>query len=504
MPCSHRAGRRARAGAAAVLLLLLPAAVHARANREEVARDFSRTVAMRPGQEFRLDHSLGDVTLRTHPQAEASIVARIRVSAPTAAEASAAVAQVVIGVQESAAAVAVRTQYPDSHPRNVSYSVDYEITLPAATPLQVRNSFGDVSVTGVKAEGDMRNSHGRLALADGRGVQRLENSFGAVEVLRNEGDVSIRNQNGAVKVTEVQGALEVSNRFADVEARSVLKGVTISNSNGNVLVADAGGVARLTNSFGKVEASLVRGDLTVVNGNGNLDVRGVTGAADLKTSFGAVEVAQVQGAVTVTNNNGAVTLRDVGGLAEVRGSFGRIEVRGAPKGVRVVGGNGDVVVSDVGPAYLKTSFGQLQAERVAGSLEAENTNGAVRAVGVKGPATVRTSFAGVVLSGVEGGAVEVHNQNGAVEVEAAGHAPCARITLATSFGPIRLRVPEGAGYDLVARTSFGSIHSDLPITASGTIGADSLSGRIGAGGCALSLTDSNGNIEILRTATTGR
>src|SRR5262249_13032272 len=127
-----------------------------------------------------------------------------------------------------------------------------------------------------------------------------------------------------------------------------------------------------------------------------------------------------------------------------------------------------------------------------------------RAVGVKGPATVRTSFAGVVLSGVEGGAVEVHNQNGAVEVEAAGHAPCARITLATSFGPIRLRVPEGAGYDLVARTSFGSIHSELPITASGTIGADSLSGRIGAGGCALSLTDSNGNIEILRTATTGR
>jgi len=103
-----------------------------------------------------------------------------------------------------------------------------------------------------------------------------------------------------------------------------------------------------------------------------------------------------------------------------------------------------------------------------------------------------------VLSGVEGPVVDVRNQNGAVEVEAAAGRACTRITLATSFAPIRVRLPEGVGYDVTARTSFGSIHSEMPLTASGTIGADSLNGRIGAGGCALSLTDSNGNIEILK------
>jgi len=51
---------------------------------------------------------------------------------------------------------------------------------------------------------------------------------------------------------------------------------------------------------------------------------------------------------------------------------------------------------------------------------------------------------------------------------------------------------------VTARTSFGSIRSEMPLTASGTIGADSLNGRIGAGGCTLSLTDSNGNVEILK------
>jgi DUF4097 and DUF4098 domain-containing protein YvlB len=150
-----------------------------------------------------------------------------------------------------------------------------------------------------------------------------------------------------------------------------------------------------------------------------------------------------------------------------------------------------------GAAYLKSSFGLVQAERVGGSLEVENANGAVRASAVKGHATVRTSFGAVVLGGVEGPVVEVRNQNGAVEVEAAS-ARCTRIDLSTSFSSIRLRLPEAGGYNVTARTSFGSIHSELPITASGSLGGDSLSGRIGAGGCSVTLTDSNGGIEILR------
>jgi hypothetical protein len=39
-----------------------------------------------------------------------------------------------------------------------------------------------------------------------------------------------------------------------------------------------------------------------------------------------------------------------------------------------------------------------------------------------------------------------------------------------------------------------------PITTSGQVGGDSLNGKIGNGACTLSLTNSNGNIEILKLA----
>ena len=58
--------------------------------------------------------------------------------------------------------------------------------------------------------------------------------------------------------------------------------------------------------------------------------------------------------------------------------------------------------------------------------------------------------------------------------------------------------PAAAGYNVTARTSFGRIHSDGDITVTGDLSPDSLTGKIGSGGCDLRLMDQNGNIDILR------
>jgi hypothetical protein len=98
--------------------------------------------------------------------------------------------------------------------------------------------------------------------------------------------------------------------------------------------------------------------------------------------------------------------------------------------------------------------------------------------------------------------VDVINQNGTVEV--AGVAPkganqqCNSITIKTSFAPIRVSIPDGAGYTVAARTSFGKIQSDPPLTVTGAVSATLLNGTIGNGECKLNLTNGNGNILILR------
>jgi len=100
---------------------------------------------------------------------------------------------------------------------------------------------------------------------------------------------------------------------------------------------------------------------------------------------------------------------------------------------------------------------------------------------------------------VVGGKVRVDNQNGAIEVTAASSGACKDIVLKTSFSHVIVRIPATGGYKVSAHTSFGRISSELPITATGTMGSDALEGTIGNGACALGLSNSNGSIEIAKS-----
>jgi hypothetical protein len=112
---------------------------------------------------------------------------------------------------------------------------------------------------------------------------------------------------------------------------------------------------------------------------------------------------------------------------------------------------------------------------------------------------VKTSFAPVTLDGV-GGKIDVENQNGSVEVRAMASGPgkCYPLSIRSSFGAIRIYLPEGAGFKVDARTSFGKIRSEMPLSVAGSMSGDELTGVIGDGKCSLILANSNGSIDLLK------
>ena len=95
--------------------------------------------------------------------------------------------------------------------------------------------------------------------------------------------------------------------------------------------------------------------------------------------------------------------------------------------------------------------------------------------------------------------MRVVNQNGTVDAASTldGNS-CQPILIRTSFATLRVRLHNGASYHVAARTSFGSIRTDFPLSVSGSISNDSLNGVIGGGHCEMTLTDNNGTIEIVK------
>jgi len=448
-----------------ISLLLLVACCAMASARQEVTWDFQRTAALTGGRSFRIENSLGNISIHTQAKGEVEIHASIKCSSDRMEDARDGCDRIKIHLEESSSGVWVRTEYPHGDffngRHNLSYSVSYDITMPETAPLEVRNRFGAVSVSDLHAPANIDNGNGRILFTGGRGRQRMENSFGDVEVARNDGDVTIVNANGQVTASDVTGALDVRNRFGDIRAANIGKRLDISAGNGNVTATNLGGTATIGDSFGKVTVRDAKGDVTVQNQNGLVDVTGVTGTADLRTSFDAVRFSRIDKGVTVRAQNSTVTGDTVGASAVVDTNFGGIELHGVKGGARATAGNSNIRLTDIGgEVYVKTSFGGVTVEDVAGPIT-------------------------------------VDGQNVSVTVRAKGAKKCQPISLSSSFGPIRVTVAQGVGYDVTAKTSFGRIVSQPAILVNGQIGGDSLTGRIGGGGCELKLANQNGNIDIV-------
>ena len=297
-----------RAALAAVLLSGTALSAPPDSGREEAVRSVQKALPLKAGQKLTVEHTNGAVRVHAGSGSQVSVDARIRVSASDRAEAEKFSNGITIEIEPSAAGVSVKTRYPQHDRgmgifRNISYSVDYEITMPDSAELSVRNRFGDVEVEKLKASADVVNTNGKVVFRSGKGRQRLENAFGSVELISNAGDATIVNSNGPVTASDIEGDLDIRSRFGKVLVTRVGKRCEITNGNGDLSVTDVKGDAILTNSFGRLEVRGVGGMLEARATNGALTAEGITGRASLTASFGSISFADFKSDVSVSGTN---------------------------------------------------------------------------------------------------------------------------------------------------------------------------------------------------------
>ena len=153
----------------AALAAIAPAlsAGEAREPRSDYDREFSRTLPFKAGQRLDIEHSQGALRIGTHALPEVRIRATIRVSSSDAAGAQKFGEGISVTVEDTGSAIFVRTKFPERKwsffgSGHISYSVDYDITMPETMPLSARNKFGDVAVVGLKASATLVNANGQL------------------------------------------------------------------------------------------------------------------------------------------------------------------------------------------------------------------------------------------------------------------------------------------------------------------------------------------------------
>jgi hypothetical protein len=177
----------------------------------------------------------------------------------------------------------------------------------------------------------------------------------------------------------------------------------------------------------------------------------------------------------VRTHGGDVDVEDVAGTLELRTSGGEVRVD------RIAG-----------PVYAETSGGSIRADQIQGDLKARTSGGRIRASEVTGRIDARSSGGPLELRDV-GGPVDARTSGGSIE---ARFSAAPEGTLETSGGSIDVEFALGRGARLDARTSGGRVEVDPALGLAGQVAADRAAGSIGAGGPALRLRTSGGNIVI--------
>jgi len=316
-------------------------------------------------------------------------------------------------------------------------------------------------------------THFEVKLPPGTAV-KVDNDHGAVDV-SDVASAEVAGSYESVRVERVAGDARVSGRHGDVSVSGVAGSLTLSARFGQAKVRDVKGPARLEVEHGDVEAEQM-GQLSVEIKHGDATLGAVRGDLELRGEHAGVRIEAVSGRATVSTSYNDVELRDVGG--DVRSTVDH-------GGLQAVGLKGAL--------QAELSFGDASLEGIAGALEVKVDHGGVHAKDLQGGAKVEVLGDDVVLEGFRG-PVEVEVQRGSVELTPAG--PLTGSVSATAANGVRLEVPAGSSFELLATSSRGEVQAELPGLSFKEKSPSRLAATLGGGELRVTLSADHGDVVL--------
>jgi len=223
----------------------------------------------------------GSITVGGANTVDCSVVATIRVQAPTEEEAVEIAEKVNIRLEPAGKTLTVRADKPHVK-NNRSISISYVITVPVQTNIECASSYGSIE------------------LADTSGYVKAHARYGSINCDSINGQIQVDTSYGSVDCREIiSDELTVGSSYGNIDIKYSDLGPTeiqanVSTSYGSIdFTAPPGftGQAKLATSYGSVQTALpivVKGKInskriegTIGEGNGKLS---------LKTSYGSIRI----------------------------------------------------------------------------------------------------------------------------------------------------------------------------------------------------------------------
>ncbi|MHC4727338.1 MAG: DUF4097 family beta strand repeat-containing protein [Planctomycetota bacterium] len=207
--------------------------------------------------------SYGSITVSGADTTDCSVLATIRVQAPSEEEAAEIAEKVKIELELAGKTLTVRADKPHLKKKR-SISISYQITVPAQTNIECTNSYGSIECKNINGQIQADTSYG--------GVNCREIISGELNVSSSYGNIDIEYSD--LSPAEIQA--DVSNSYGSIDFTTP-PGFT--------------GQVELSTSYGSVKTDL---PITIQGRISNQRIKGTIGEGNgkliLKTSYGSIGI----------------------------------------------------------------------------------------------------------------------------------------------------------------------------------------------------------------------
>jgi len=140
----------------------------------------------------------------------------------------------------------------------------------------------------------------------------------------------------------------------------------------------------------------------------------------------------------------------------------------------------------------RTGSGSQEIMGVEGPVDVSTGSGHIRVANVRANVSANTGSGSIAAEGISGG-LRARTGSGSITVDGT---PGDRWDLDTGSGSVSVRLPQQAAFNLGAHTGSGSVTVGHPLTISGRLRRNEVSGQVRGGGVTLDIRTGSGSIRI--------
>ena len=274
----------------------------------------------------------------------------------TQARADAEVKGIKYTIEQTGSTITLKYELPKSMNFNNNINtVDFIVTVPNETTVDVNGSMGEVNVAGTKGNVDIKNSFGDVTLENIEGALTIQTNSGevnATSIKAGSENIDLRSDFGGVTLKKAGGKDIILDSNSGTITLSEVRATSVLNSN-----TDFGNTKFENGSADSLHIETNSGEVSLVKIN-------ITKEIFVKDDFGDIELEQAFAAsYDLHANSGSITVDGAKGKLKADSDFGNITISNAQSVTLTVETNSGTVefsgTLGVGPHFVKSDFGGI-------------------------------------------------------------------------------------------------------------------------------------------------